>query len=122
MKRRVKTDRSLSFTKIMLRMVKKLTLHAHAEYRMYFHVCARRAIEAMKLVDDCEDSFDTSQPNVPLLTFGIGYGEMGDKRVERGTGLLGGHQDDVTWGIMLQRELDDVMFSELESLTRIECN
>ncbi|TDL28413.1 hypothetical protein BD410DRAFT_811550 [Rickenella mellea] len=120
MKKRVKTTRSLGFAKIMLRMVKKFTLHPHSDYRGYFHVCARRAIEAMKLVDDCEDSFDTSQQNVPMLSFGMGYGEMGDNRVERGTGLLGGHQGEVTWGIMMQREVDEVMFSELESLTRIE--
>ncbi|KAH8120091.1 hypothetical protein DFH11DRAFT_1838066 [Phellopilus nigrolimitatus] len=123
MKRRVKEDRSLSFAKVMLRFVKRIMSGgpAQAELRMHFASCARRAIETMKVIDDGDDSFDASQPNVPTLSFGVGYGEVGDKKVEKGIGLLGAYRDDVLWQVMLQREMDDVMFTELESLARVEC-
>ena len=120
MKRRVKLDRSLGLTALLMRLVKKLIAHSPADFRQTFFVCARRAVETMKLVDDCSDSFDASQPNMPPLTFGMGYGEVGDEAVEKGTGVLGGYREELLWGVMTQREVDDVMFSELESLTRVE--
>lgn len=122
MKKRVKNDRSLGFAPLMLRMIRKFTIHPRSDIKVYFNSCARRAIEAMKVIDNQTDSFDTSQPNMPVLSFGMGYGEAGDKHVEKGTGLLGAHQDEVMWGILLQREvvLDEVMFNELESLARVD--
>lgn len=121
MKQRAKADRSLGFTPLLTRLVNKFIAHSPAECRQTFVVCARRAIETMKVVDDCKDSFDSAQPNIAPLTFGIGYGEVGDDSAEKGTGALGGYRDDLLWGVMLHRELDDVMFTELESLTRVEC-
>ncbi|THH11923.1 hypothetical protein EW145_g364 [Phellinidium pouzarii] len=122
LKKRVKEDRSLSFPKIMLCFVKRVMSggHAQGDLRLHFLFCARRSIETMKVIDDGIDSFDSSQPSMPTLSFGVGYGEAGDKNVEKGTGLLGGYRDDVLWSVMLQRELDEVMFTELESLSRIE--
>jgi SWI/SNF chromatin-remodeling complex subunit SWI1 len=71
-------------------------------------------------VDDGEDSFDTSQPTtLPIMSFGMGYGEVGESEKERGTGMLGGHRG-VTWDLLMLREMDDVMFAELESLARVE--
>ncbi|KAH8109021.1 hypothetical protein DFH11DRAFT_1731431 [Phellopilus nigrolimitatus] len=85
MKQRVKEDRSLSFAKVMLRFVKRIMSGgpAQAELRMHFASCARCAIETMKVIDDGDDSFDASQPNVPTLSFGVGYSEVGDKKVEK---------------------------------------
>jgi SWI/SNF chromatin-remodeling complex subunit SWI1 len=121
MKQRVKTDRSLGFTTLLMRLVKKFMTQAPAQDRQILVVCVRRAVETMKVIDDCNDSFDASQPNMPVLAFGMGYGEVGDDTVEKGTGALGGHREDLLWGVMLQREMDEVMFMELESLTRVEC-
>lgn len=122
LKKRAKTDRSIGFSRVMLRLLKRIWSTPQAEQRSHFYICARRAIETMKVIDDGNDSFDSSQPSLPLLSFGVGYGEVGDKRVEKGNGLWSGHRDDVLWGIMFQREVDDVMFSELESLARVECD
>ncbi|KAI0048347.1 hypothetical protein FA95DRAFT_1490953 [Auriscalpium vulgare] len=116
----LKTNRRLGFSSVMLRLVKRFTVGVPPDTRNYLIVTARRAIEALKVLDDGEDSFDTSQ-NVggAPLSFGVGYGEVGEDRVEKGTGLLGGFQDEVVWGIMAQKDLDDGMFRELESLARV---
>ena len=45
---------------------------------MWFLVCARRAIEAMKVVDKCEDSFETPKSTLPTMAFGMGYREVGE--------------------------------------------
>lgn len=122
LKRRVKEDRSLGFAKVMMRVVKRTMSGgpSMAEIRTIFGFCARRAVETMKIIDDGANSFDSSQPSVPTLSFGVGYGEVGDKKIEKGSGLLGGHGDDLLVSVMLQKELDEVMFSELESLARVE--
>lgn len=120
-KKRMKTDRQLSFTKVMLRLIKKLTIYSPHDARVHFQVSSRRAVETLKLVDDAGDSFDSSPSTMPTLAFGMGYGEHGEARVERGMGLLSGHQEDITWNLMLQRDLDDQMFSELVSLVRVGC-
>ncbi|GBE78317.1 hypothetical protein SCP_0112020 [Sparassis crispa] len=119
LKKRIKTDRTLGFTKIMLRLVKKFTIYSPPDVRVYFVISVRRAIESMKLIDDAEDSFDTSQSAMPSLSFGMGYGEHGESRVEKGMGLLSGYQEEITWGLMMQRDVDETMFSELESLVRV---
>ncbi|KAI0361749.1 hypothetical protein OH77DRAFT_1492728 [Trametes cingulata] len=119
-KERAKRDRQLGFPKVMLRLVKKFTVHAPPELRHHFAISVRRAIEAMKIVDDAEDAFDQSRSAVPTLAFGMGYGEHGDNRVERGMGLLSGYQEDITLGLMMHPELvDALLFSELESLVRV---
>ncbi|KAF8078468.1 hypothetical protein FPV67DRAFT_1663206 [Lyophyllum atratum] len=119
-KQKLKADRALGFKTVMLRMVQKF-LMTH-DSRAWFVVCTRRAVEAMKVLDDAEDCFDTSKSAVPTMSFGMGYGEVGDSSSDRGTGLLGGHRD-VTWEMLMLREvqLDEVLFGELESLSRVEC-
>lgn len=120
LKQRVKADGHLAFTKIVLRLIKKLTIYTSNEARMHFAVSVRRAIEALKLIDDAGDSFDVAPSTMPTLAFGMGHGEHGETRVEKGNGLLSGHQDEITWGVMMQREMDDLMFSELASLVRVQ--
>lgn len=120
LKKRIKTDRSLAFPKVILRLSKKLLLLSQVpEVRGHLASVVRRAIEIMKLVDDAEDSFDTSQSVTPMLSFGVGYGEFNETRIEKGMGLLSAYQEEITWGLMLQRETDAQMFEELESLIRI---
>lgn len=120
LKKRIKTDRALAFPKVMLRLSKKLFLLSQApEVRNHLAAVVRRAIEIMKLIDDAEDMFDTSQATVPMLSFGVGYGEFNEARLEKGMGLLSAYQEEITWGLMLQRETDAQMFEELESLIRI---
>ncbi|KAH9175523.1 hypothetical protein EDB89DRAFT_1947479 [Lactarius sanguifluus] len=120
MKEQLKKDHRLGFTKLMLRLVKKFTMNVPQELRMWFSVCAKRAVETLKVVDEGEDAFDTT-PNTGSVTlsFGVGYGEVGEDYVEKGTGSLSGFQEEVVWGIMLQKEVDDSMFRELESLARV---
>lgn len=125
LKRRIKADRALAFTKILLRLVKKFSIYSPPEARMYFIISVRRAVEAMRLIDDAVDSFDIGQAQSGMgttLTFGMGYGEHGESRPQRGMGILSGYQDEITWALMLQREVvaDDMMFTELESLTRVD--
>ncbi|KAF8272885.1 hypothetical protein EI94DRAFT_1716955 [Lactarius quietus] len=120
MKEQLKKDHRLGFTKLMLRLVKKFTMNVPQELRLWFSVCAKRAVETLKVVDDSEDAFDMSQNTGSVtLSFGVGYGEVGEDFVERGTGSLSGFQEEVVWGIMLQKEVDDSMFRELESLARV---
>ncbi|EJD04184.1 uncharacterized protein FOMMEDRAFT_19453 [Fomitiporia mediterranea MF3/22] len=122
LKKRVKEDRGLSFPKVMMRFVKKIMTGGpqQMDFRMHFATCARRSVETMKVIDDGEDSFNVDQPSIAPLSFGVGYGEAADSKVEKGDGLLGGHEDELLWSVMLQREVDEVMFSELESLARVE--
>lgn len=122
MKQKVKADRTLAFKSVMLRMIQKFVVGPNNEGRGLFNVCTRRAIEAMKVLDDAEDSFDTSKSAVPTMSFGMGYGEIGDNGAEKGTGLLGGHRD-AAWDMLMMREIhsDPIMFGELESLARVEC-
>lgn len=103
----------------MMRMVQKFMMAGGPQGRATFTVSAKRAVEAMKLIDDGRDSFDTSEAAPPTLAFGMGWGDAGDNGPEKGTGLLGGYID-VTFDLLMQREMDDLMFAELESLTRVE--
>lgn len=119
LKTKIKMDRTLGFVKIVLRMVKRFVSVQHPDMRQYFIVSSRRAIEALKLIDDEKDVFESPQNTGPSLTFGMGFGESDSKQMESGIGLLAGFQDDVAWTIMLQPHVDDVMFAELESLCRI---
>ncbi|KAJ7139928.1 hypothetical protein C8R44DRAFT_765813 [Mycena epipterygia] len=121
LKRKIKMDRSLGFKGIMLRMIQKFLMNPNHELKAQFSISARRAVEAMKLLDDCEDSFDTSETTVATLSFGMGYGEVGENGTEKGTGLLGGHRE-LAWDLLMLREVhqDGVMFGELDSLSRVE--
>jgi SWI/SNF chromatin-remodeling complex subunit SWI1 len=120
LKNRIKTDHKLAFSKVMLRMVQRFLTNPSPEGRAWFSVCARRVIETMKVIDDGVDAFDTSQTvTLPIISFGMGYGEVGDSEKEKGTGILAGRRDE-TWDLLMIRELDDQMFSELESLVRVD--
>ena len=103
---------------ILLRMIRRYTMQTPAEQRQFYTMSIPRAIETLKLIDEGENSFDTPQMAMPAVAFGMGYGEQGNSKIEVGTGLLGGYQEDVTWGIMVNT-LDGTMFSELESLSRV---
>jgi SWI/SNF chromatin-remodeling complex subunit SWI1 len=120
LKRKFKTNKRLGFPGLMLRMIRRFTTNQNQNVREFFSVCARRAIEAMKLVDDEGDMFDTAPTTGPALSFGVGYGEAGEKTVEKGSGMFGGYAEDITFTIMLAREVDNIMFGELESMVRVE--
>ena len=120
LKQRMKADRQLAFPKIILRLIKKLTVLAETGSRPHFAITVRRAIESLKLVDEGGDSFDVSPTTMPTLAFGMGYGEHGESRVEKGMGLFSGYQEDITWGVMMQREVDETTFNELVSLVRVQ--
>jgi SWI/SNF chromatin-remodeling complex subunit SWI1 len=121
LKAKVKKDRRLGFKSVMIRIIQKMFVHVNPDARHFNVILVRRIIETLKLIDDEEDSFDNTKGVVSTLSFGMGYGEVNENDVERGTGLLGGYKD-IGWDILLCREVshDDVMFSELESLIRIE--
>ncbi len=118
-KQALKKDRRIGFKSVMMRLIRKFLWYPDHKN---FMVAARRAVEAMKILDDGEDAFDTSQTVTPTLSFGMGYGEAGESGVERGTGLLGGHRE-MALEMLMHRDVatDEVMFRELESLARVEC-
>ncbi|KAH0590556.1 hypothetical protein H2248_000698 [Termitomyces sp. 'cryptogamus'] len=120
LKQKLKANRALGFRAVMWRLVQKLLMNH--EMRGHFTICSKRAVEAMKVLDDAEDCFDTSKSTAPIMSFGMGYGEVGDNSSEKGTGLLGGHRG-VTWEVLMLHEVakDEVFFGELESLSRVEC-
>lgn len=117
LKNRIKTCRKLRFHKVLLRFIKKLL--ADNSRRPWYLIVVKRAVETTKLIDACEDSFDTSHSSMPTLTFGMGWGEHGETRVEKGHGLWSGYQEDITWQIMTIGEVDPTMFSDLASLVRV---
>lgn len=117
LKRKIKSNRRLGVTAVMTRMVTKFMMVN--EIRVWYQICAKRTIEALKVLDDAEDSFMAPASNVSdTLSFGIGYGE-GETTRERGTGLWGGRWD-VAWDLLTLRELDGETFGELDSLLRVE--
>ncbi|KAF8140115.1 hypothetical protein EV363DRAFT_1393035 [Boletus edulis] len=120
LKKKIKSDRSLHFSQIMLRVAQRFSAtNASPETRQWFLSTARRVIEAMKAVDGGEDVFDTSQTTQPTLAFGMGFGESGETNVEKGMGMLAGRRD-AAWELLMQRDVDLTMFAELESLIRVE--
>ena len=120
LKKKIKTDRSLCFSQVMVRLVQRfVTMTGNPDVRQWQLAVARRAVEAMKSVDDEDDAFDTSQSTQPTLAFGMGFSDSSDSGVEKGTGLLASRRD-AAWDLLI-RDLDAVMFSELESLMRVEC-
>lgn len=121
LKNRMKTDRSVGCTGVMFRLVHKLLVQGSSDTRVAFYIVSRRAVETMKVLDDGADSFDFTEATVSTLSFGVGYGEAGENEVERGTGLFAPRRD-MGWDFILTREVnnDEQMFSELESLLRVE--
>ncbi|KAG1755134.1 uncharacterized protein EDB91DRAFT_274974 [Suillus paluster] len=120
LKKKIKTDRSLRFSQVLIRQVQRfVTVGGSPEVRQWHLAVARRAVETMKVVDEEDDAFDTSQSTQPTLAFGMGFSDANDSGIEKGVGLLAGRRD-ATWELLM-RDLDAVMFSELESLMRVEC-
>lgn len=122
LKQRLKSDRKLGFKTVMFRLVQKFLTSPNPEFRMLFFLCSRRAIEAMKVLDDEGDLFDTPETTTATLSFGMGFADSSENIMESGTGMLVG-QRDATWDILMTREVlgDESMFKELESLSRVEC-
>ncbi|KAG0709014.1 hypothetical protein DFH29DRAFT_890137 [Suillus ampliporus] len=120
LKKKIKADRSLRFSQVMIRQVQRyVAIGGSPEVRQWHIAVARRAVEAMKVVDEEDDAFDTSQSTQSTLAFGMGFSDANDSGAEKGIGLLAGRRD-ATWELLM-RDLDSVMFSELESLMRVEC-
>ncbi|KAF7320254.1 ARID domain-containing protein [Mycena kentingensis (nom. inval.)] len=121
LKRKLKSDPTLGFRSVMLRMLQKTMRASNQEFRGTFAISSRRAVETMKLLDDGNDMFDTTETTVTTLSFGMGLGEGGESTFERGTGLLGGHRESA-WDILMMREVysDPALFNELESMARVE--
>ncbi|KIJ45591.1 hypothetical protein M422DRAFT_250904, partial [Sphaerobolus stellatus SS14] len=119
LKLKMKTDRTLGFPKLVLRMVKRFVNIQDSSARQFFLVSSRRAIEALKLVDEGADPFESPQVSGPLYAFGMGFGETDSKQMETGNGVLAPFQDEVLLNVMTMSHLDEVMFSELDSLSRV---
>ena len=122
LKKRLKVDKSIGFSGVMLRILRKFMTNPNANVREFFHICSKRAIEAMKLIDDEGEVVVDKAPttSMPALSFGMGWHETGEKKVESGFGMLGGFSEEITLSIMLSREVDNSMFGELESMIRVE--
>lgn len=120
LKKKIKTDRPLCFSQVMIRIVQRfVSMGGSPEVRQWHLAVARRAVEAMKVVDEEDDAFDTSQSTQTTLAFGMGFIDGNDSGIEKGIGLLASRRD-AAWELLM-RDLDPVMFSELESLMRVEC-
>lgn len=120
LKKKIKTDRPLCFSQVMIRIVQRfVSMGGSPEVRQWHLAVARRAVEAMKVVDEEDDAFDTSQSTQTPLAFGMGFIDGNDPGIEKGIGLLASRRD-AAWELLM-RDLDPVMFSELESLMRVEC-
>lgn len=118
LKQKIKTDRRLAFKQVMFRMAQRVLLVPAGGT----NISARRAIEAMKLLDNAEESSDTSESTIPILSFGMGFSDGGDASVDKGTGILGGNRG-ASYEMLLMRDvnMDIVFFNELDSLVRVQC-
>lgn len=120
LKQKIKSDRGLGFNSVMLRFAKRV-LSLSTDSRISYAYPARRAVEAMKLLDKAEDLVDTSAPTMPVLSFGMGFSDSNDSGMEKGTGLLGGNRD-TAWDMFFFRDVvqDEILFGELDSMVRID--
>jgi SWI/SNF chromatin-remodeling complex subunit SWI1 len=122
LKQKIKVDKRLGIKTVLLRMAQRVLLVPNHDGRGFFVIPARRAVEAMKLLDKAEEQVDAAEPASPALQFGMGFSEGDDKSLDKGTGLLGANKD-VAWEMLMMREVftDEVFFSELDSLVRVDC-
>ncbi|KAL0951000.1 hypothetical protein HGRIS_007743 [Hohenbuehelia grisea] len=115
LKKKLKSDTTLRLPNLIFKLVQRLIITHHT-----FQIPARRAVEMLKVLDDGQDLFDTSESTVPTMSFGMGYGEAGESASERGTGALAGVRS-TAWELMLGcRDVDPLLFSELDLLSRVE--
>ncbi|KAI0029616.1 hypothetical protein K488DRAFT_15958, partial [Vararia minispora EC-137] len=121
LKRAYRADTTLGVPRLLLRLVKRFTVGVSQQFRVFYSVCARRVVETLKVLDDAADAFEIAQATGPALAFGMGYGDAEEAEGDKGDGLLAGFQEDVLWGVMMQKEVsqDEFMFHELESLARV---
>ena len=122
LKKKLKADKSIGFSGVMLRVLRKFITNPSPNIREFFHISSKRAVEAMKLIDDEGEVVVDKTPttSMPALSFGMGWHETGEKKVESGFGILGGFSEEITLSIMFAREVDNSMFNELESMIRVE--
>jgi len=122
LKQKIKADKRLGIKTVLLRMAQRVLLVPNHDGRAFFVIPARRAVEAMKLLDKAEEKLDAAEPAMPALQFGMGFSDGDDKSFEKGTGLLGANKD-VAWEMLMMREVfnDEVFFNELDSLVRVDC-
>ena len=123
LKQKIKSDRRLAFKSVLLRVAHKvLAVMPNPDGRGLHAIPARRAVEAIKLLDKAEELVDKSEPTMPVLSFGMGFSDGGDSSAEKGTGILGGNRE-VAWEMFMLRDVlqDEVLFNELDSLVRVEC-
>lgn len=121
LKQKIKADKSLGVKTVLLRMAQRVLLVPNHDGRGFFVIPARRAVEAMKLLDKAEEKADAPEPATPALQFGMGFSDGDDKSLDKGMGLLGANKD-VAWEMLMMREVftDEVFFNELDSLVRID--
>lgn len=120
LKQRIKADRRLSVKGVLLGMSRRILMLPNDGRSMY-HIPARRAVEALKLLDKGEEKVDKVEPALPALQFGMGFSDGNDSSIEKGTGLLGASKD-VAWEMLMTRDVfgDETFFNELDSLVRVE--
>lgn len=121
LKQRIRSDRRLGLKSVLTRLLNRFLVNPEARSR--FMNTARRVTETLKVLDDALDPFENPVDSLaPALSFGMGFSDSKDNGQEKGTGLLGAHRD-LGWEALMTREVqvDEIMFRELESLVRIEC-
>ncbi|KAH6917242.1 hypothetical protein BKA70DRAFT_1555793 [Coprinopsis sp. MPI-PUGE-AT-0042] len=121
LKRRMRDDKGLRFKAVAARILQK-SLQGMRGGRPIFHICVRRVIESLKVLDDALDPFDNPvDSSAPTLSFGMGFADALESGQEKGTGLLGAYRE-LTWDMLMINEVqdDNVMFTELDSLLRVE--
>ncbi|KAH9486785.1 SWI/SNF chromatin-remodeling complex subunit sol1 [Psilocybe cubensis] len=120
LKQKIKSDRSLGLKDVLFRLARQVLTFPADPHNAYLS-SPRRAIETMKLLDKSEDLADNSEPTMPALSFGMGFSDGNDAGLEKGTGILGANRD-AAYDLLIMRDVvgDEVLFSELESMVRIE--
>lgn len=121
LKRKMREDKGLRFKAVAARLLQK-SLQGMRGGRPVFHICARRIIESLKVLDDALDPFDNPVDlAAPTLSFGMGFADALESGQEKGTGLLGAYRE-LTWDMLMINDVqdDNVMFTELDSLLRVE--
>lgn len=116
LKQKIKSNRNLALKQVLFRFAQRLL--AMPKLGVY---AARRAVETMKLLDKAEEPADASEPTMPPLSFGMGFMDSGNARLETGTGILGSKRD-IALELLMRRDMqpDDILFNELDSLVRVE--
>ncbi|KAL1749031.1 hypothetical protein HDZ31DRAFT_28356 [Schizophyllum fasciatum] len=122
-KARLARDRGLAVRGVLVRLVHWLvTKGGSPEMRQWYTAPVRRAIETLKVLEDAADPFVVAEDTAaPTLSFGMGFGQGGERADEHGHGLLAAYREHGLEVLFhLQTNQDSVPFNELDSLIRIE--